>query len=240
MRLSIIIPVLNEGERIAPALDALADLRTLGVEVIVADGGSRDATVQRARLRSDRVLAAPRGRAAQINAGAETAGGDVLLFLNADARLPDQAEHLILDGLARSGRTWGCFNLSFEGGNALLWLIAGAMNLRTRITGAASGEQAIFAKRDAFQSAGGFPVIPLMENVALCKRLKGSGRPLCLPQRVLASGRRWTSIGVLPAAALMLRLRLAYALGADPAVLAARYRAAGGTDATAAAPGRAQ
>src|SRR6267378_1539651 len=103
LRLSIIMPVLDEGEGIVAALDALADLRALGVEVIVVDGGSSDATVQRARLRADRVLTAPRGRASQMNAGAEKAAGDVLLFLHADTRLPPEADHLILDGLERSG-----------------------------------------------------------------------------------------------------------------------------------------
>jgi rSAM/selenodomain-associated transferase 2 len=225
MRLSIIIPVLDEGEAIAPALDALTDLRALGVEVIVADGGSRDATVQRARLRSDRVVAAPRGRAAQLNAGAQKASGDVLLFLNADARLPREAERLILDGLERSGRAWGCFGLAFEGSDLLLSCVAFLLNLRPWITGVASGDQAIFAKADAFRSAGGFPAIPLIEDIALCKSLKRFGRPLCLPQRVVTLGRRLRAVGVLPTISLMARLRLAYAFGTDPAELAQRYGA---------------
>src|SRR5262245_59776784 len=106
-KLSIIIPVLDEGEGIAAMLDALANMRTLGVEVIVVDGGSRDATVQRARLRADRVLTAPRGRALQMNAGAEKASGDVLLFVHADTQLPGDADHVVLNGLERSGRAWG-------------------------------------------------------------------------------------------------------------------------------------
>ena len=226
MRLSIIIPVLDEGERIAATLDQLADLRALGVEVVVVDGGSRDATVQRARLRSDKVVVAPHGRAARMNAGAERATGDVLLFLDADTRLPPAAEHLVLDGLARSEETWGCFKVAYEGGNPLLWLIAALMNLRTLITGGASGDQAIFVKQDAFTAAGGFPLIPIMENVALCKRLKAKSRPLRLAARTVASQERWQGLGVLPTAMLMLRLRLAYAFGTDPAALAERYRAA--------------
>ena len=119
-RLSIIMPVLDEGEAIAAALDALSSLRALGVEVIVVDGGSQDATIQRARLRADHVVKAPRGRALQMNAGAEIAVGDVLLFLHADTRLPDAPDHLVLDGLARSNRVWGRFDVTIAGGSPLL------------------------------------------------------------------------------------------------------------------------
>src|SRR5688572_29880178 len=120
--LSIIVPVLNEGEAIAGTLDALANLRALGVQVVVVDGGSRDATVQRARLRADRVVMAPRGRAAQMNAGAEKASGDVLLFLHADTRLPADADHLVLNELTRTGRAWGRFDVEIEGGHPVLKL----------------------------------------------------------------------------------------------------------------------
>src|SRR4051812_498018 len=133
-RLSIVMPVLDEGEGIAGALDALAELRTLGVELVVVDGGSRDATVQRARLRADHVLTAPRGRAAQMNAGAAKASGDVLLFLHADTRLPHEAERLVLDGLARSNLRWGRFDVTIAGHHPMLKLIGWAMNLRSRLT----------------------------------------------------------------------------------------------------------
>ena len=226
-RLSIIMPVLDEGEGIAGALDALAELRALGVEVIVVDGGSRDATVQRARLRADQVLSAPRGRALQMNAGAAKATGDVLLFLHADTRLPGEAERLVLDGLARSGRAWGRFDVVIDGRHPMLRLVAAMMNLRSRLTGIATGDQAIFVKRDAFQAAGGFPEIPLMEDIALSKRLKRVGRPLCLRERATTSGRRWETHGVFRTILLMWRLRLAYFLGADPAALAGRYRYGG-------------
>lgn len=222
-RLSIIMPVLDEGEGIAAALDALSPLRALGVEVIVVDGGSHDATVQRARLRADRVILGPRGRAVQMNAGAEKAAGDVLLFLHADTRLPDEAEHLVLDGLARSGLAWGRFNVRIEGRSLLLALVACLMNIRSRLTGIATGDQAIFVKRDAFVAAGGFPPIPLMEDVALSKSLKRVSRPLCLKERVLTSGLRWEANGILRTVLLMWRLRLAYYFGADPSALAKRY-----------------
>jgi rSAM/selenodomain-associated transferase 2 len=222
-RLSIIIPALDEGEAIAAALDGLSSLRALGVEVIVVDGGSHDATIQRARLRADHVVKAPRGRALQMNAGAETAVGDVLLFLHADTRLPDAADHLVLDGLARSGCVWGRFDVSIEGGSLLLRLVAWFMNLRSRLTGIATGDQAMFVQREVFRTVGGFPPIALMEDVALSKRLKRVGRPLSLRQRAVTSGRRWQTHGVLSTILLMWRLRLAYFFGADPNMLAKRY-----------------
>ena len=222
-KLSIIVPVLNEGEGIAAALDALSDLRSLGSEVIVVDGGSRDATIQRARLRADCVIAAPRGRASQMNAGAAKARGDVLLFLHADTRLPRAAEHVILDGLARSGRVWGRFNVRIEGRSPLLLIVGWLMDVRSRLTGIATGDQAIFVRRDAFESVGGFVEIPLMEDITLSKRLKRVSRPLCVRERVVSSGRRWEQNGVLATILLMWRLRLAFFLGADPKELARQY-----------------
>jgi rSAM/selenodomain-associated transferase 2 len=210
-RLSIIMPVLDEGEQIAAALDALSPLRALGVEVIVVDGGSHDATIQRARLRADHVLKSPRGRALQMNAGAEIAVGDVLLFLHADTRL------------ARANRVWGRFDVTIDGGSSLLALVARFMNMRSRLTGIATGDQAMFVQRKVFRNVGGFPPIDLMEDVALSKRLKREGRPLALRERVVTSGRRWQTYGVLPTILLMSRLRLAYFFGADPAALAKRY-----------------
>jgi rSAM/selenodomain-associated transferase 2 len=222
-RLSIIIPVLNEGDGIVAALDGLADLRALGVEVIVVDGGSRDATVQRARARADRVISAPRGRALQMNAGAEKACGDVLLFLHADTRLPADADHIVLNGLARSGRAWGRFDVRIDGERLLLVAVARLMNIRSRLTGIATGDQAIFVRRDAFHTVGGFPAIPLMEDIALSKRLKRVSRPLCLRACAVTSGRRWDKNGVVSTVLLMWRLRLAYFFGADPKALARQY-----------------
>jgi rSAM/selenodomain-associated transferase 2 len=222
-KLSIIMPVLDEGEGIAATLDALASLRALGTEVIVVDGGSRDATIQRARLRADRVITAPRGRALQMNAGAQHATGDVLLFLHADTRLPADADHVVLNGLERSGRAWGRFDVRIEGRHPLLRVVGFFMNLRSRLTGIATGDQAIFVRRETFQSAGGFAEIKLMEDIALCKRLKRESRPLCLSERVTTSGRRWEKHGVLATMVLMWRLRLAYFFGADPNALARQY-----------------
>ena len=195
--LSIIIPVLNEGERIAATLDALAPLRALGVEVVVVDGGSRDATVQRARLRADRVIPAPRGRATQMNAGAEKATGDILLFLHSDTRLPSDADHVLLNGLEQSGHAWGRFDVRIDSRDPVLRIVGAMMNWRSRLTGIATGDQAIFVKRDAFQKVGGYPPIALMEDIALSKLLKGVSPPLCLRERVTTSPRRWEKQGVL-------------------------------------------
>jgi len=222
-KLSIIIPVLDEGEGIAATLDALADLRALGTEVIVVDGGSRDATIQRARLRADRVISAPRGRALQMNAGAERAFGNVLLFLHADTRLPSDVDHVVLNGLERSGRAWGRFDIKIDGQSPLLFVVSWFMGMRSRLTGIATGDQAMFVRREAFQAVGGFPAIALMEDIALCKRLKRVSRPLCLRQCVTTSGRRWERNGVLNTMVLMWRLRLAYFFGADPKRLAQQY-----------------
>jgi rSAM/selenodomain-associated transferase 2 len=222
-KLAIIIPVLDEGESIAAALDALADLRALGTEVIVVDGGSRDATIQRARLRADHVISAPRGRALQMNAGAERASGDVLLFLHVDTRLPADVDHVVLNGLQRSGRAWGRFDVRIDGRSPLLAVVGWLMSMRSRLTGIATGDQVIFVRREAFQAVGGFPAIALMEDIALCKRLKGVSRPLCLRERIITSGRRWEKNGVLNTVVLMWRLRLAYFFGADPEKLAQQY-----------------
>jgi rSAM/selenodomain-associated transferase 2 len=169
------------------------------------------------------VLPAPRGRAAQMNVGAEKATGDVLLFLHADTRLPADADHVVLNNLESSGRAWGRFDVKIEGSHPLLIVVGWLMNLRSRLTGVATGDQAMFVTREAFQKVGGFPAIDLMEDIALSKQLKRVSRPLCLRQKVVTSGRRWEENGVLNTMMLMWRLRLAYFFGADPAELARQY-----------------
>ena len=221
--LSIIVPCLNEAEGIAGTLSALAPLRSRGAEVIVVDGGSSDGTVERAAPHADFVISARRGRASQMNAGAARARGEVLLFLHADTRLPESADALIVEGLRRLRRGWGRFDVAISGSHPLLRVVAWLMNTRSRLTGIATGDQAIFATRSLFTAAGGYPDIALMEDIALCKRLKRFGPPLCLRHRVTASGRRWEQHGVVRTILLMWRLRLAYWLGADPRNLAVRY-----------------
>jgi rSAM/selenodomain-associated transferase 2 len=221
--LSIIVPVLDEGATIAAALAALAPCRDRGAEVIVVDGGSRDATVETARPLADRVLAAPRGRGSQMNAGAAAARADVLLFLHADTRLPPDADRIIVRALEQSRRVWGRFDVTIAGRSPLLRVVAAMMNLRSRLTGIATGDQAMFVTREAFAQAGGFPAIPLMEDIVLSRRLKRTGKPVCLAARVTASGRRWDRDGAVRTIVTMWRLRLAFFLGAEPAQLARRY-----------------
>ena len=223
-RLSIIIPTLNEAGAIGQTLAALQPLRARGCEVIVADGGSTDGTAGLARPLADAVVVSPPGRACQQNAGAAAASGEVLLFLHADTRLPRDADVLVADGLRRSGRGWGRFDVRLTGRHPMLRMIERMMNLRSRLTGIATGDQAIFIQSDRFHAAGGFPEIPLMEDVALSKALRRLGPPLCLRETVATSSRRWEQHGVYRTMVLMWSLRLAYWLGADPARLADRYR----------------
>jgi rSAM/selenodomain-associated transferase 2 len=230
--LSIVIPVLDEADNIVPALDALVPLQARGAEIIVADGGSQDDTVALATPRADRVVESARGRAAQMNAGAACARGSVLLFLHADTRLPGDADRLILDGLARSGRAWGRFDVTIEGRHPLLPVIAASMNMRSRLTGITTGDQAMFMTRAAFTAAGGFPAIALMEDITLARHLKRVSRPLSLRARVTTSGRRWERRGVMRTVLLMWRLRLMYFLGAEPEDLARRYGHASQADGT--------
>jgi len=222
MTLSIIMPVLDEAADIEAALRALAPLRARGAEVIVVDGGSSDATAGLARPFADQVLNSQRGRAAQMNTGAAAARGNVQLFLHADTRLPDGADRLILDGLGQSHRAWGRFDVRFDDGGALR-LVALMMNVRSRLTGICTGDQAMFVTRAAFDSIGGFPPIPLMEDVTAATLLKRVSRPLCLHARVTTSGRRWRQHGIWRTILLMWRLRLAYYFGSDPDRLAKQY-----------------
>jgi len=162
---------------------------------------------------------------AAIRNAAAMARGDVFVFLHADTRLPDDADRLVLDGLAQSGRPWGRFDVTIEGRHLLLPLVSAMMNARSRVTGIATGDQAMFVTREAFNAAGGFPEIALMEDITFARNLKRVSRPLCLSARVTTSGRRWEQRGVLRTIFLMWRLRLAYFLGADPKTLAQRYDA---------------
>ncbi len=223
MSLSIIIPTLNEAENIPALLDSLQPQRQRGVEVVIADGGSTDNTAALARGRADQIITSPPGRARQMNAGAAVANGEILCFLHADTRLPENADGLIIDGLTRSRRSWGRFDVRITGSHPLLRLVAHMMNWRSRFTGIATGDQGLFVTRSLFEAAGHFPEIVLMEDIALSRQLKIYGAPLCIAHRLTTSGRRWEKHGVWRTIWLMWRLRLAYRLGADPDKLALRY-----------------
>ena len=193
--------------------------------MIVADGGSRDGTRRIARPLCDRILDAPRGRARQMNAGAAAASGRLLLFLHADTWLPAGWERMVGSALAKdTGREWGRFDVRLDGAHPMLRVVERAMNLRSRLSGIATGDQAIFLTRDVFRAVGGFPDIALMEDVALSRALRARSRPVCLRARVVTSSRRWERNGVARTIVLMWRLRLGYALGADPDRLARLYR----------------
>ncbi len=222
-RLSIVIPALNEAMGIVATLESLGDLRRRGHEVIVADGGSSDATAALAEKLADRVVCAAAGRAEQMNAGARAAAGDVLLFLHADSRLPGEAERLVLQGLAKCGSAWGRFDVRIAGTHPLLRLVERMMNLRSRLTHICTGDQAIFVRRDVYQMLGGYAPLPLMEDIELSTRLKWIGRPACLPGPVLASSRRWEKRGIIRTILVMWTLRFLYWLGVSPARLARWY-----------------
>lgn len=221
--ISIIVPALDEAEHIEDTLLDLSHFRDAGHEVIVADGGSGDETIARAEPLADQVIEVPKGRALQMNAGARAANGQIYWFLHADTRIPPEAEGALLQGL-EAGRDWGRFDIGLSGKPRILRLVERMMNLRSRLTGIATGDQGIFVTRKAFERVGGYPEIPLMEDIALSRRLNTISRPLCLRRpRLITSSRRWEEQGVLRTILLMWRLRLAYALGADPKRLAGRY-----------------
>jgi len=223
MRLSIVVPALNEAAGITGALQALAPLRAAGHELIVVDGGSDDATAALAAPLADTVVASARGRARQMNAGAAVARGDVLLFLHADTVLPPDAAAAI-EAAMHSGAGWGRFDVRIVGRSAWFPVIAALMNLRSRLTGIATGDQALFVRKALFSAHGGYAELPLMEDIELSRRLRRTGRPACLRQRVSTSGRRWETRGVWRTVLLMWRLRWRYWRGTPADELARAYR----------------
>jgi rSAM/selenodomain-associated transferase 2 len=223
IKLSIIIPALNEARGIERLLHSLSPLRANGVEVIVIDGGSEDGTFEIARPLTDQIEKTPRGRAVQMNAGAALAQGQTLLFLHADSVLPEDADILLASELARTKRVWGRFDIKIDSTHPVLMLVALMINLRTRLTGIATGDQAIFVRSDVFRAVGGYPEIPLMEDIALSKSLRAKSRPASIANKVVTSARRWQNQGIFRTIFLMWRLRLAYFLGSDPQELLRLY-----------------
>ncbi len=222
--ISIVIPALNEAAAITRTLQRLQAMRGRGHEVIVVDGGSGDDTVARAEPLADRILHSERGRAAQMNAGAAAAMGDIVWFLHADTLAPDNGDLHVLAALADPTSLWGRFSVRLSGRHLLFRFIEAMMNLRSCLSGIATGDQGIFVRRGTFTAVGGYPRQPLMEDIALSRRLRRLGRPRCLRSRLVTSSRRWEQRGVVRTVMLMWRLRFLYMLGADPARLARQYR----------------
>lgn len=220
--LCIVVPVLDEAPNLAACLGALQPLRQRGARVVVVDGDSSDDSLAIARDLADIAFVAPQGRARQMNAGAAACTGELLLFLHADTRLPNDADALLRRAL-QGAHDWGRFDVAIDSPRPLMRVVEALMNLRSRWTGIATGDQAIFVRKRLFDRVGGFPDQPLMEDVALSTRLKRHGPPACLRERVATSARRWERHGPWRTILLMWRLRAAYFFGADPAELAVRY-----------------
>ena len=223
MKVSVIVPVLNEAEHIAETLMLLAPYRKQGHEVIVVDGGSNDGTVSIAELHADKVLQGEIGRAKQMNRGIEEARGDILLFLHADTRLPSDALEDIINAV-ENGHFWGRFNVRLSGKHFMFRIIERMMNLRSCVTGIATGDQAIFVSRESVDIIGAYPQIPLMEDVLFSKRLRDLDWPACISQRVVTSSRRWEDRGIIRTVLLMWRLRLLFFLGVSADKLARQYQ----------------
>lgn len=221
--ISIIIPTLNEAARIESVLQGLQSFRRAGAEIIVVDGESSDDTAALAQNFADRIETARRGRASQMNAGAAVAHGEILLFLHADTILPSSARALIESSLSDLAQHWGRFNVRIDSRRPAVRAVAFLMNWRSRLTGIATGDQAMFVRRVTFNRVGGYPEIALMEDIALSKALNKVSRPACVTTPVVTSARKWEADGVLRTIFLMWRLRLAYYFGANPDRLASLY-----------------
>lgn len=220
--LSIIVPVLNEASKIKTFLERLQPFRQSGVEIIVVDGGSQDGTAPLAASLADLLVTAPRGRGSQMNHGAARASGKLLLFLHADTALPLDADKLVY-AMSSRGYAWGRFDVHIEGNSLLFPLIAWCMNKRSRLTEIATGDQAIFVSHALFTAVGGFPDIPLMEDIVLTSKLRRRSAPACVNASVMTSGRRWEKHGIIATILKMWWLRLRFFFGADPRKLALEY-----------------
>ncbi|TVO75268.1 TIGR04283 family arsenosugar biosynthesis glycosyltransferase [Sedimenticola selenatireducens] len=220
--LSIVIPCLDEAEIIQKLLESLQSTRGRGVELILVDGGSDDSTVAKPLV--DQLLVTAPGRALQMNAGARIAKSDLLWFLHADSMVNDDFPEAIRTALQSSECRWGRFDVTLSGRAPFFRVIEFMMNWRSRLTGIATGDQGIFVQRGLFEQVGGFPEIPLMEDIRLSALLRKYAWPIALRQRLMTSSRRWEQSGILRTVLLMWRLRLAFYFGVDPKRLAQRYR----------------
>ena len=223
MKISIIIPVLNESALLQKQLEKLRPFRNLGNEVIVVDGGSDDDSREVARPLVDRVCHSSSGRSLQMNYGAGLASGEVLLFLHIDTSLPVDCAAQIAQVFENSNRLWGRFDVRLSSDQGLLRVIPAAMNLRSHLTGVVTGDQAIFVRRQVFEEVKGYAPIPLMEDIELSKRLRRLSWPARIRQKAIASSRRWEQRGVLSTVLSMWWLRLLYFVGVSPKKLVIMY-----------------
>jgi rSAM/selenodomain-associated transferase 2 len=221
--ISVVVPVLNEARSIVSFLQSVRDACDHATEIIVVDGGSNDDTPLLAAAHCDHVAVSAKGRAVQMNVGAMAASGTILCFLHADSLLPPHAGDLMRDALARATSGWGRFDVRLSGRHPMLRVVERFMNWRSNLTGIATGDQAMFMTRTAFEKVSRYPEIALMEDIAMSRKLKSCGAPACLPGPVVTSSRRWEENGMLRTILLMWKLRLLYFLGADPSHLAKRY-----------------
>jgi rSAM/selenodomain-associated transferase 2 len=223
VRVSLIVPVLNEADQMASLDASLQIFKDQSIELIIVDGGSQDNTLAIAKDFADRVISSPRGRAVQMNAGAAAATGDILLFLHSDTILPETFLLELLNDFSCSDQVWGRFDVRLSGTQYPFRVIEYFMNFRSRLTGIATGDQALFIKQEAFRQVNGFPQIALMEDVAMSQQLKRLSRPFCSRQTVITSSRKWETHGIVATVLLMWRLRLAFFLGVNPEHLARIY-----------------
>lgn len=223
MNIALIVPVLNEAESLTALIDQLSQLRQSVAKIVIVDGGSTDNTLEMLEDSDFKIVSAPKGRALQMNAGVLHSNADILVFLHADTKLPANAIKTI-EKVISAGALWGRFDVCISGGHPMYRVIALMMNWRSRLTGIATGDQAIFMCRTVFNVVGGFPEQPLMEDIEISKRLRKISRPACLPETVITSGRRWQKYGVWRTILLMWRLRFAYWRGVPASTLAEYYR----------------
>lgn len=223
----MIVPALNEALGLPDSMRELMRLRDAGAQIVVVDGGSEDATVSIARSAGADVIQAQRGRARQMNAGAQYARGKLLLFLHADTRLTEPATRMLatlVTAVEVGESCWGRFDLQLASPQWPFRIIERMINFRSRLSGIATGDQAIFVSQELFAQAGGFPDIPLMEDIGISKELRRRVPPICLRQRVVTDARRWEKKGIVRTILLMWWLRAAFFFGVCPKKLAAWYQ----------------
>lgn len=223
MKLSIIIPALNEEKQIHACLNGLQPIRERGHEVILVDGGSQDQTCKMSNDLVDRVVHARMGRASQMNTGAKSAGGDIFLFLHADTVLSEDADYQIIRHIKDPDYYWGRFDIRLSGQHWLFRMIERFMNMRTRLTSINTGDHAIFISKALFNQIGGYEEIPLMEDISLSRKLKCIVKPVNLRQTVITSSRRWETRGIIRTLFTMWYLRLLYFFGIHPEQLVRKY-----------------